>query len=440
MTLHPRRTTAAAVAILLAVCSTTVRADTWKGGTSGNQNWNTAGNWNPAVPNGSGATATFSTLTGALTLPADTAAATAIKFGFLTLTSGQNVTLGGASDLGTYTLDNGGSNVEILFNNVTDNRYVALSSAKANQFTLNSNVVVKDNGGTGTHYFWAQVNTSGYQINGNNKTITTQGKVSLVTSGNASAYKNVTLDLRQSTAVGTADYNATFASQNDTTVPTSDNNKILIGKTGATQTMIYSGNQNLGYAVELSGNVLLQNSGGRNWTMSGQITNASGAETAKLQLVHNTALNKTVTFTPNIASTYQGGTTVDFSSSGVSSGTLALTKAGALGRGDVDVTRLLNLTFGASYALGTSSTASSNGITFSSTCGLTTLALATYTQSLRSVKVGTVALVPGTYTASQLETALEAAGLPATLSVTGSTGTWIILPPPPPPGTVVLVR
>jgi len=57
--------------------------------------------------------------------------------------------------------------------------------------------------------------------------------------------------------------------------------------------------------------------------------------------------------------------------------TLSLAAAGALGTGDVDVTRLDILSFGANYALGTSPALSTYGITFSAGSDLTTINLGT---------------------------------------------------------------
>jgi len=335
---------ALACAVALALTAQVASAQTWTGATTGFANtsnlntWNLATNWtSPAtIPNAAGSTATFSNLTGALTVYADTAAATNITIGTLNLNSNQDLLLGmrdanpqptDPTDLGSFTFDgNGQAAVVNVGTGVSSNRGIYLASKKTGGFALSSNLTVNLNVGPNTGRVFGVRSTltpavlGSAALNGNGNTITLNGG-RLAFLGNGSSLRNVTVDLRN------ADKLAFDIGSSSNHLET--NVTYQIGKVGG-QDVSIGGSLTVAAKWELSGNVEFFGASNRGFTNSGFIADASGTNTVTYGNAALTSGFGSVTLSGTVANTYSGGTLVRLTANTT---VLNANKAGAFGTG-----------------------------------------------------------------------------------------------------------
>ena len=301
---------ALACAAALPLTAHVASAQTWAGATTGSANtsnlntWNLSTNWNPTtIPNAAGSTATFSTLTGSLTVYADLAAANNFTIGTLNLHSNQNLVLGNTAtsptDMGTFTFD--GNSAAAVLNvdaAVSSNKGIYLGSKKTGGFSLNSNLTVNLNVGPNTGRVFGVRSTAtaalgSAALNGNGNTITLNGgRLQMASSGfNGSSFRNVTLDLRNADTYALEIGGSSNHLETDVT--------IRIGKTGG-QIVALSGGVTVAAKWQLSSDISTTGSSGRALTLSGVIEDESGTNKVTYAQIG------TVTLSGAAANTYAG--------------------------------------------------------------------------------------------------------------------------------------
>lgn len=329
---------ALACAAALPLTAHVASAQTWQGATSGSLNtsnlntWNLSTNWNPTtIPNAAGSTATFNTLTGELTVFADTAAATNITIGTLNLNSNQNLSLGSTgvspTDLGTFTFD-GNSSAAVLNvgSAVSSGIGIILRSKASGGFALTTDLTVNLNAGANTgrtfnvNSSFTPVALGSAALNGNGRTITLNGG-RLAFLGNGSSLRNVTVNLRN------ADKLALDIGSSSNHLET--NVTYQIGKAGGQEVAI-NGTLNVAAKWELSGDVEFFGGSTRGFTNSGFIEDASGSNTVTYGNAALTSGFGSVTLSGANANTYSGGTLVRLTANTT---LLNANKAGAFGTG-----------------------------------------------------------------------------------------------------------
>ena len=326
---------ALACAAALPLTAHVASAQTWAGATTGSANttnlntWNLATNWSsPAtIPNAAGSAATFNTLTGPLTVYADTAAATNITIGTLNLNSNQDLLLGtvtAPTDLGTFIFD-GNSSAAVLNvgASVQADRGITFASNKTGGFALNSNLTVNLNAGTNTGRVFnvrssAAAALGSAALNGNGNTITLNGG-RLAFLGNGSSLRNVTVDLRNADKFAFEIGSASNHLETNVTYQ--------IGKAGGQEVAI-NGNLTVAAKWELSGDVEFFGGSTRGLTLSGFIADANGNN---IVTYGRTASGfSSVTLSGATANTYSGGTLVRLTGN---TNLLNANKTGAFGTG-----------------------------------------------------------------------------------------------------------